>query len=263
MIEKSLYENYEIDFSENITPNDDDYLFIFNNERELFLDSNKQLPKSLDGFDVNFHLYIGQYNGKKAFAINVNTKDSFYNLRDVYEIDADLYHIASRAVLVSDWYMTFQFCGRCGAKTQLDEKDMMLKCPKCGQMHYPRIAPAIIVAIRKGDELLMAKHSYHEKIRYALIAGFVEPGETIEEAVHREVLEEVGIKIKNLQYKRSQTWPFPNSLMFGFSAEYESGDIKVDGDEILTAKWIKKEDVESPETDISIASWLIEEFLKS
>ena len=240
MIEKSLYENYEIDFSENITPNDDDYLFIFNNERELFLDSNKQLPKSLDGFYVNFHLYIGQYNGKKAFAINVNTKDSFYNLRDVYEIDADLYHIASRAVLVSDWYMTFQFCGRCGAKTQLDEKDMMLKCPKCGQMHYPRIAPAIIVAIRKGDELLMAKHSYHEKIRYALIAGFVEPGETIEEAVHREVLEEVGIKIKNLQYKRSQTWPFPNSLMFGFSAEYESGDIKVDGDEILTAKWIKK-----------------------
>ena len=183
MIEKSLYENYEIDFSENITPNDDDYLFIFNNERELFLDSNKQLPKSLDGFDVNFHLYIGQYNGKKAFAINVNTKDSFYNLRDVYEIDADLYHIASRAVLVSDWYMTFQFCGRCGAKTQLDEKDMMLKCPKCGQMHYPRIAPAIIVAIRKGDELLMAKHSYHEKIRYALIAGFVEPGETIEEAI--------------------------------------------------------------------------------
>lgn len=263
MIEKSLYENYEIDFSENITPNDDDYLFIFNNERELFLDSNKQLPKSLDGFDVNFHLYIGQYNGKKAFAINVNTKDSFYNLRDVYEIDADLYHIASRAVLVSDWYMTFQFCGRCGAKTQLDEKDMMLKCPKCGQMHYPRIAPAIIVAIRKGDELLMAKHSYHEKIRYALIAGFVEPGETIEEAVHREVLEEVGIKIKNLQYKRSQTWPFPNSLMFGFSAEYESGDIKVDGDEILTAKWIKKEDVEPSETDISIASWLIEEFLKS
>ncbi|WP_304096410.1 NAD(+) diphosphatase, partial [Methanobrevibacter gottschalkii] len=104
---------------------------------------------------------------------------------------------------------------------------------------------------------------YHEKIRYALIAGFVEPGETIEEAVHREVLEEVGIKIKNLQYKRSQTWPFPNSLMFGFSAEYESGDIKVDGDEILTAKWIKKEDVEPPETDISIASWLIEEFLKS
>lgn len=263
MIEKSIYENYEIDFSENITPNDDDYLFIFNNERELFLDSNKQLPKSLDGFDVNFHLYIGQYNGKKAFAINVNTKDSFYNLRDVYEIDADLYHIASRAVLVSDWYMTFQFCGRCGAKTQLDEKDMMLKCPKCGQMHYPRIAPAIIVAIRKGDELLMAKHSYHEKIRYALIAGFVEPGETIEEAVHREVLEEVGIKIKNLQYKRSQTWPFPNSLMFGFSAEYESGDIKVDGDEILTAKWIKKEDVEPSETDISIASWLIEEFLKS
>ena len=108
----------------------------------------------------------------------------------------------------------------------------MLKCPECGQVHYPRIAPAIIVAIRNDDKLLMAQHSYHETIRYALIAGFVEPGESIEEAVHREVSEEVGIKIKNLKYLKSQSWPFPNSLMLGFEAEYDSGDIKVDGDEI-------------------------------
>ena len=127
-----------------------------------------------------------------------------------------------------------------GTKTQLDEKDMMLKCPECGQVHYPRIAPAIIVAIRNGEELLMAKHSYHETIRYALIAGFVEPGETIEEAVHREVSEEVGINIKNLEYKKSQSWPFPNSLMLGFAAEYDSGDIKVDGDEILKQNGLKK-----------------------
>ena len=143
----------------------------------------------------------------------------------------------------------------------VDEKDMMLKCPKCGQMHYPRIAPAIIVAIRNEDKLLMAKHSYHETIRYALIAGFVEPGETIEEAVHREVMEEVGIKIKNLKYLRSQSWPFPNSLMLGFTAEYDSGDIKVDGDEILKAKWFSKNEIIRYDSDISISDWLIQQFI--
>ena len=263
MIEKSLYENYQINFDENITPDTDDILFIFNDNRELFLDDDKKLAKSLDNFDVNFCLYIGDYKDKKAFVVNVETDETFYNLMEVYEFNHDLYHIAGKAVLVSDWYISHQFCGRCGTPTKIDEKDMMLKCPQCGQVHYPRIAPAIIVAIRNGDKLLMAKHSYHENIRYALIAGFVEPGETIEEAVHREVLEEVGVKIKNLQYQRSQSWPFPNSLMLGFTAEYESGNIKVDGDEILRAEWFKKDEIIRYESDISISDWLIQEFIDS
>ena len=227
MIEKSLYENYEVNFDETITPDSDDYLFIFNNERELYLNDDKKLPKSLD------------------------------------EFDHDLYHIAGKAVLVRDWYVSHRFCGRCGTETQIDEKDMMLKCPSCGQNHYPRIAPAIIVAIRNGDELLMAKHSYHDNIRYALIAGFVEPGESIEEAVHREVLEEVGVKIKNLEYQRSQSWPFPNSLMLAFTADYDSGEIKVDGDEILKAKWFKKDEIIRYGSDISISDWLIQSFIDS
>ena len=103
----------------------------------------------------------------------------------------------------------------------------------------------------------MAKHSYHDNIRYALIAGFVEPGESIEEAVHREVKEEVGIKIKNLKYQKSQSWPFPNSLMLGFEAEYDSGDIKVDGDEILKAKWFKKDEIIRYDSDIIIAAAFI------
>ena len=263
MIEKSLYENYQINFDENITPDTDDILFIFNDNRELFLDDDKKLAKSLDNFDVNFCLYIGDYMDKKAFVVNVETDETFYNLMEVYEFNHDLYHIAGKAVLVSDWYISHRFCGRCGTQTKIDEKDMMLKCPQCGQVHYPRIAPAIIVAIRNGDKLLMAKHSYHENIRYALIAGFVEPGETIEEAVHREVLEEVGVKIKNLKYQRSQSWPFPNSLMLGFTAEYESGNIKVDGDEILRAEWFKKDEIIRYESDISISDWLIQEFIDS
>lgn len=227
------------------------------------MDDDKKLPTTLDNFNVNFTLYIGQYNDKRAFVVNAESDETFYDLREVYEISPELYHIAGKAVLVNDWYISHQFCGRCGTKTRLDEKDMMLKCPKCGQVHYPRIAPAIIVAIRNDDKLLMAKHSYHDNIRYALIAGFVEPGESIEEAVRREVAEEVGIRIKNLIYKRSQSWPFPNSLMLGFTAEYESGDIKVDGDEILTAKWFKKDEIIRYGSDISISDWLIQDFIDS
>ena len=263
MIEKSLYENYQIDFSETLTPEADDYLFIFNENRELYLDSNNKLANNLNNFDINFTLYIGKYDGKRAFVVNVKTDETFHDLREVYEIDHDLYHIAGKAVLVNDWYISHRFCGRCGYENQLDEKDMMLKCPNCGQVHYPRIAPAIIVAIRNGDKLLMAKHSYHDNIRFALIAGFVEPGESIEEAVHREVMEEVGIKIKNLKYMKSQSWPFPNSLMLAFTAEYESGDIKVDGDEILKAQWFKKDEIIRYGTDISISDWLIQNFIDS
>ena len=208
MIEKSIYEDYQINFSDSYTSNDA-YYFVFNENRELYLD-NEELINDISSFDVNFSLYIGKYKNKDCFVVNSDFNKG-YNLKEVYDINKDLYLIAAKAVLVNDWYISHQFCGRCGTKTKVDEKDMMLKCPDCGQVHYPRIAPAIIVAIRNEDKLLMAKHSYHDNIRYALIAGFVEPGESIEEAVHREVLEEVGIKIKNLKYLKSQSWPFPNS----------------------------------------------------
>ena len=260
MIEKSLYEDYEIDFSDSYT-SDDAYYFLFNENRELYLD-NKELIRDIDDFDVNFCLYIGKYKSKDCFVVNADFEKGF-DLREVYEFNHDLYMMGSKAVLVNDWYISHKFCGRCGTRTQIDEKDMMLKCPECGQVHYPRIAPAIIVAIRNEDKLLMAQHSYHDTIRYALIAGFVEPGESIEEAVHREVAEEVGIKIKNLTYKKSQSWPFPNSLMLAFEADYESGDIKVDGDEIVKAKWFKKDEIIRYASDISISDWLIQKFIDS
>ena len=258
MIEKSIYEDYEIDFSDTYT-SDDAYYFIFNENRELLLE-NKELITDISDLKVNFSLYIGKYKSTDCFVVNADFKEGF-DLREVYEFNHDLYLMGAKAVLVNDWYISHKFCGRCGAMTQVDEKDMMLKCPECGQVHYPRIAPAIIVAIENEDKLLMAQHSYHDTIRYALIAGFVEPGESIEEAVHREVLEEVGIKIKNLNYKKSQSWPFPNSLMLAFEAEYESGDIKVDGDEIVKAKWFKKDEIIRYASDISISDWLIQEFI--
>ena len=260
MIEKSIYENYRIDFSDTYV-SDDAYYFIFNQNRELYLDENRKLAKSLNGFDVEFRLYIGKYKGKDTFIANVNDDSEFYPLYEVYEFDRDIYLMSTRAVLVRDWYMSHQYCGKCGVKTVIDEKDMMLKCPECGQVHYPRIAPAIIVAIENDGRLLMAKHSYHKTHSYALVAGFVEPGESIEEAVHREVSEEIGIKIKNLKYEKSQSWPFPNSLMLAFTAEYDSGEINVDGDEIVKAKWFDVDEIQRYDSDISISDWLIKKFI--
>ena len=262
MIEKSIYEDYQIAFSDTYT-SDDAYYFIFNNQRELHLTEDKELPTEILNENFDFKLFIGKFKGKDTFVVNVDAGNSFFDLRDVYDIDKDIYLMATRAVLVRDWYISHQYCGRCGTKTVLDEKDMMLKCPSCGQVHYPRIAPAIIVAIRKGDELLMAKHSYHKTHRYALVAGFVEAGESIEDAVHREVAEEIGIKIKNVKYQKSQSWPFPNSLMLAFTADYDSGDIKVDGDEIIKAKWFKKDEITRYDSDISISDWLVQNFIKN
>ena len=227
MIEKSVYEDYEIKFSDTYT-SDDAYYFIFNENRELLL-KDKELITDISELNFNFSLYIGKYKDKDCFVVNSDFKQG-YDLIDVYEFNKDLYLMGTKAVLVNDWYISHQYCGRCGT-------------------------------IRNRDKLLMAQHSYHETIRYALIAGFVEPGESIEEAVHREVSEEVGIKIKNLKYLKSQSWPFPNSLMLAFEAEYASGEIKVDGDEIVKAKWFKKDEIIRYSSDISISDWLIQNFI--
>ena len=268
MIEKSIYEDYVIDFKSDYVGHDKAYHFIFNNKRQLYLTKDLKIPlltsESIRMMDPTFSFYIGTYKNKPLYLAHVDeATDNYHELFEVYDISHDTYLMATRAVLVNDWYITHQYCGRCSTKTVLDDKDMMLKCPECGQPHYPRIAPAIIVAINKNGKLLMAKHTYHEKIKYALIAGFVEAGESIEEAVHREVQEEVGIKIKNLQYHKSQSWPFPNSLMLAFTADYESGEINVDGEEISQAKWFDKEEIEMYDSDISISAWLLEHHIQT
>lgn len=266
MIEESLYEYYDINFDKDYIGDDEAYYFIFNNERELYLNTDDNLALS-DGTDFNkydFKFYIGKFKDKDCYVCNVDEyNENFHSLFEIYDLNHPLYLMATRAVLIRDWYISHKYCGRCGCLNKLDEKDMMLKCPDCGQPHYSRIAPAIIVAINNNGKILMARHSYHEKIRYALIAGFVEAGESIEEAVHREVKEEVGITIKNLKYMRSQSWPFPNSLMLGFIADYDSGEIKVDGDEILKAKWFSKDEIEMYDSDISISAWLLENFIET
>lgn len=267
MIEKYLYSDYSIAFDDDYLNEDDSYYLIFNDKRELFLTEDKKIPlvngDYLSNFKVNFILYIGRYKNHDCFVVNVDGEDSFYHLHHVYEIDKDTYQIATRGILVNDWYMLNQYCGKCGAKTRLKENSMALICPKCGTTFHGKIQPAVIIAIHKDDRLLMARHNYDTRVRYALIAGFVEMGESIEEAVRREVKEEVGIDVKNIRYMGSQSWPFPNSLMCAFKAEYDSGEIQVDGEEILKAKWFTRDEIEDIGSDISIYSLLIEDFVKN
>lgn len=163
-----------------------------------------------------------------------------------------------RASQVAQWVADHRFCGRCGSDMQPARQQLMLECTACQHHVYPRINPCVIVLITRGDQVLLASHHRHGKAFYSCLAGFVEAGESAEEAVHREVMEEVGIEIENLRYLGSQPWPFPSQLMFGFYADYKSGEIDADENEIEDAVWFDISDLPFvPNPDISIAGRLI------
>jgi len=177
-------------------------------------------------------------------------------------MEAQMLKAAVTAVQIVNWDQTFQFCGRCGSPTKDHSLERMKICPQCGLTNFPRLAPAIMVAvIRQEQEILLANGRNFPADFYSVLAGFVEPGETLEECIHREVREEVGLAVTNLRYFGSQPWPFPHSLMVAFSADYAGGDIVVDGVEIRKADWFSANRLpRRPMAGISIAGRLIEWF---
>jgi NAD+ diphosphatase len=176
-------------------------------------------------------------------------------------LDEDLFWIAARAVQIIDWDRTHQFCGRCGVPLRNKTNERAKECPWCGLLHFPRLAPAIIVLVERGNQLLLARSRHFMPGMYSVLAGFVEPGESLEEAVVREVKEEVGIEIKDIKYFGSQPWPFPHSLMIGFTATYAGGEISLDDKEIEDAGWYAAEKLPRIPGKISIARKLIDGFL--
>ncbi|WP_151963491.1 NAD(+) diphosphatase [Acinetobacter oleivorans] len=147
---------------------------------------------------------------------------------------------ASRAVQLLEWRRNHKFCSHCGHPTEVHPTEYAMVCPSCRYHQYPRVNPCIITVITRGDdEILLAKSVHNKTNMYGLIAGFVEVGETLEEAVQREAFEEVGLRLKNVQYMSSQPWPFPSNLMVAFRAEYESGEIKLQEEEIADAQFFK------------------------
>ena len=160
-----------------------------------------------------------------------------------------------------NWYQSRKFCGKCGRRMIHDQKERMVKCPVCGQMEYPKICPAVIVGITNGNKLLMSKYASKDFKKYALIAGFAEIGETIEETVKREVMEEVGLKVKNLKFYKSQPWSFTDTLLFGFYAELDGSDqIVLDEEELSFAEWFERDEIPVWEKSVSLTNEMILNF---
>ena len=189
---------------------------------------------------------------------------SFEGLRSLFGTISDsFFSIAARALQVVEWDLTHRFCGACGKPTTLKPGERALECTACGSLSYPRISPAVIVAVVRKGQILLARAQRFPPGRYSVLAGFVEPGETLEQCVKREVREETGIELCRLRYFASQPWPFPHSLMIAFTAEYAAGEIQVDPEEIVDAHWYAADALPDIPDSITMARRLIDWFVQT
>jgi len=213
--------------------------------------------------------YLGRLDGYDCFAVEVPEGTSppagmrFEGLRQIYALIGEKsFSLTGRALQIVDWDRTHQFCGRCGSKTNTHLTERAKECPQCGLLAFPRLSPAIIVLVQRDREMLLARGRRFETPVYSAIAGFVEPGETLEEAVVREVKEETGITVKSLRYFGSQPWPFPHSLMIGFTAHYAGGEITLNDGENLDARWFTPDNLPPLPGKLSIARKLIDSLIE-
>jgi NAD+ diphosphatase len=180
------------------------------------------------------------------------------------QLEEMLFGLAGRAAEVVTWDRTHQYCGQCGTHTESLAHERARRCPRCELLAYPRLSPAIIIAVVRntahGSQLLLARNHRFPPGRYSVLAGYVEPGESLEECAQREVFEEVGIRIQNIRYFGSQPWPFPNSLMIGFTAEYESGELALEESELADARWFAADALPDLPPKFTIARRLIDWF---
>lgn len=207
--------------------------------------------------------YLGRLDGRDAFAVaapaDIAAPFEVANLRFLYgDLDDTTFSVAGRATQIVDWAATHRYCGACATPTVRVDGERSMRCPACGLSAYPRIAPAIIVLVRKGDLALLAHGARFPAPFYSTLAGFVEPGESLEECLLREVKEEAGIEVGNLRYFGSQSWPFPHSLMVGFFADYVGGDLVLDPTEIVDAKWFRHDELPMIPPPLSISRQLID-----
>jgi NAD+ diphosphatase len=247
----------------------DPLTFVFHQGRMLVREDGLALPAAavLAGAGIDAaHLHpVGLLRGRYCQATWAETDavpdgHAWRGLRSLFgSMDEEMLGVAGRAAQIAEWARTHRYCGACAQPMQLAPGERCFKCVRCGQLAYPRISPAMMVLIRKGDAVLLALHAASPSKRYSPLAGFLEAGESVEEAVHREVFEEVGLRVQNLRYFASQSWPFPHSLMLAFSADYLDGEIKVDASEIADARWFGPRD-EWPERipQVSISSMLVD-----
>ncbi|KYZ77685.1 hypothetical protein AXX12_18250 [Anaerosporomusa subterranea] len=254
------------------------YCFIVSEDALLVTSQNDKLgipcQADLKRIEIALHepLRIGRLYDIDCIAARPRTEElllelplgfALIKLRQLFGlIDDESYHFALRAAHILGWRKNNRFCGRCGSEMANVTKEVAVQCSGCGHIVYPRISPAIIVAVTRGNEILLARSSRFPLGRFSVIAGFLEPGETLEECVRREVKEEVGIEVDRIRYFGNQPWPFPDSQMIGFTAKYAGGKITIDNHEIVAANWFRTDNLPDIPPKDSIARRLIDDFVQ-
>lgn len=219
-------------------------------------------------------IFVAEYHNALHYAIALDDEAAFEQIqtqtgtqrqaiRAIPAAGEGLFALVSRAKQLFQWYASHRFCGCCGAPTSTSETEHMVFCRRCDHRAYPRINPCIIVLITHGDKILLAKHSNRSHSFYTCLAGFVEAGESLEQCLHREVYEEVAVRVGNLSYFDSQPWPFPSQLMMGFWAEYESGEIQEEVGEIHHADWFDVRELPEIPISTTIAGRMIRSYVAS
>jgi len=254
-------------------------LFIFNGRQILIKDPDGEMSIPLETDfsapvpNLARRRYIGvmggKFGGAPCYFIEESSgeapeKDMRYGaIRELSAQSEELFRVAGFAYHLMNWTRINLYCGRCGAQLRDKSDELARECPSCGAVIYPRISPAVITAVTRGDEILLAHNRSFRDGFYGLISGFVEPGETLEDCVRREIMEETGLEVKNIRYFDSQPWPFPDSLMAAFTAEYAGGELHPDGDELSDAKWFRGGNMPLFPGPDSIAGRMIRRFLAS
>ena len=257
-----------------LTIGDDDFLFVFNEKGEALaksIDNRLEFPKGSDIgngdaiylFSIDDTRYFLYNNWDSSEELSLDNY-AYYSIKDVRDDFSELSKVEVYACFTAfhlwKWYNDNQFCGKCGSKLHLHDKERALKCDSCGNMVFPRINPAVIVGVTNGNKILITKYrtGYAHS---ALIAGFTEIGETVEETVTREVMEEAGIKVKSIRYYKSQPWGMAQDILMGFFCEVDGNDtIHMDNNELKYAEWINREDIELQPNNLSLTNEMMKLF---
>ncbi len=254
----------------------DAFCFFVLRDQKVLVDTSTQPPQiPMEGTAGALESYLtdgcslGSQKGIAcyAFAVPKETEPphgmEFLGLRKLFGLlSEDHYTMAVKALGVMNWDRTHRFCSTCGSKTRKHPSILAKQCDACGFTMFPRISPAVIVLVERGNSALLARASRFPDDLYSVIAGFVEPGETLEDVVRREIREEVGIDVKDVRYFGSQPWPYPDSLMIAFTASWSAGEIDIDNEEIVDAKWFTIDNLPKIPDKVSIARSLIDWFIE-
>lgn len=238
--------------------------FIFSKDLLLISNNKTDLPLCHD-LPLRRSLYLGTLENKHLFAGEVQSEEaapSGWNWSHLIHLhtllNEDLYAIAGRALQLIHWDRSHQFCGACGNLTLLRQNERCRECKACGQLAYPKLAPVVMALVKRENKILLARGPHFPGTFYSVLAGFVDPGETLEQCVAREVFEEVGLTVKNIQYFNSQPWPFSYSILIGFTCEWLKGEIQIDPSEIEAADWFDSTNLPELPPKLSLARMLID-----